>query len=68
MTPIDTVPCQFCGKPTMMTGTKKCDQCWETVRNLSLFLRTKAGRAFVRAELAEAESAEAESDSEKDSL
>lgn len=25
----ETVPCGLCGKPTRMTGTKRCDGCWE---------------------------------------
>lgn len=29
MTAGETVPCGLCGKPTMMTGTKRCDACWE---------------------------------------
>lgn len=24
-----TVPCGICGTPTAMTGTKRCDPCWE---------------------------------------
>jgi hypothetical protein len=24
-----TVPCGVCGKSTTMTGTKRCDRCWE---------------------------------------
>lgn len=27
-----TVPCGLCGKPTMMTGTKRCDPCWHVER------------------------------------
>lgn len=23
------VPCGLCGTPTPMTGTKRCDRCWE---------------------------------------
>lgn len=23
------VPCRYCGKPTMMLGTRLCDRCWE---------------------------------------
>lgn len=23
------VPCGLCGKPTRMTGTKRCNSCWE---------------------------------------
>lgn len=25
----ETVPCELCGKPTRMLGTKRCDGCWE---------------------------------------
>lgn len=50
-----TVPCQFCGRPTIMTNTKKCDGCWEVARGLSDFLRAESGRAFVRSALAQAE-------------
>lgn len=25
----ETCPCGLCGKPTLMTGTKRCDNCWE---------------------------------------
>jgi ribosomal protein L37E len=25
----ETCPCELCGKPTFMTGTKRCDACWE---------------------------------------
>ena len=28
-TTLHTVPCGLCGKPTPMTGTKRCDFCWE---------------------------------------
>jgi hypothetical protein len=24
-----TVPCEICGKPTRMIGTRRCDRCWE---------------------------------------
>ena len=27
--PPKTVPCELCGTRTMMTGTKRCDRCWE---------------------------------------
>lgn len=50
-----TVPCMFCGEPTAMTGTKKCDGCWEVARRLDEFVRTEAGRKFVRQVLAGAE-------------
>lgn len=25
----ETVPCGLCGRPTPMTGTRRCDPCWE---------------------------------------
>lgn len=25
----ETVACMYCGTQTPMTGTKKCDRCWE---------------------------------------
>ena len=25
----DEVPCDLCGRPTRMKGTKRCDRCWE---------------------------------------
>lgn len=50
-----TVPCTFCGTPTTMTASKKCESCYEVVGRLSQFLRTEAGRDFVRDELANSE-------------
>ncbi len=29
-----TVPCAMCGDPTRMTGTKRCDACWEAERQI----------------------------------
>lgn len=29
-----TVPCELCGTPTPMTGTKRCDRCWELERRV----------------------------------
>lgn len=31
---VETVPCELCGKPTTMTGTKRCDPCWELERRI----------------------------------
>jgi hypothetical protein len=28
------VPCGLCGAPTAMTGTKRCDRCWELERRI----------------------------------
>ena len=30
----DQVPCGICGDPTRMTGTKRCDRCWELERRI----------------------------------
>jgi len=27
--PPEFIPCQICGEPTRMLGTKRCDRCWE---------------------------------------
>jgi hypothetical protein len=32
----DTVPCMLCGRPTAMTGTKRCDPCWELERRVKM--------------------------------
>ena len=29
MNEVEKVPCGLCGTPTRMTGTKRCDRCWE---------------------------------------
>lgn len=41
------VRCGICGAPTTMTGTKRCNGCWETERHLDEYLRHPAGRANV---------------------
>lgn len=33
-TPPPKVPCGLCGLPTIMTGTKRCDRCWELERRI----------------------------------
>jgi len=30
-----TVPCELCGTPTRMLGTKRCDGCWEIERRIN---------------------------------
>lgn len=32
--PASEVPCGICGTPTTMTGTKRCDRCWELERRI----------------------------------
>jgi NMD protein affecting ribosome stability and mRNA decay len=31
----ETVPCKWCGEPTLMLGTKMCDRCWELEHRIS---------------------------------
>lgn len=46
----ETVPCTTCGQPTRMTGTKKCDWCYEVETRLAGYLRRggPAARNFVK--------------------
>jgi hypothetical protein len=30
--------CETCGEPTRMTGTKRCDGCWEVEHRLARYL------------------------------
>ena len=30
----ETVPCELCGEQTPMTGTRRCDRCWELERRI----------------------------------
>jgi hypothetical protein len=50
---LEPVPCQFCGVPTHMAGTKCCDRCWSVSRGLEIFLRSYAGREYARRMLSE---------------
>jgi hypothetical protein len=43
----ETCPCGLCGKPTRMTGTKRCDGCWE------LEMRVNANPVLARRILAD---------------
>lgn len=43
-----TVPCETCGTPTPMLGTKRCTNCWEVEKRLLEYLRSINGRKFVR--------------------
>ena len=56
MTDVDekTVPCETCGTPTPMTGTKRCDTCFEVEQRLAGYLRRGGAKAmaFVRSALA----------------
>jgi len=50
----ETIPCETCGAPTAMTGTKRCDRCWEVERRLGAYASTgRAARAFLSAALDE---------------
>lgn len=30
----NTVSCELCGSPTDMTGTKRCNRCWELEKRI----------------------------------
>ncbi len=32
----DKVPCEICGQPTSMTGTKRCNRCWDLERRIRM--------------------------------
>jgi hypothetical protein len=34
----EKVPCETCGVPTPMTGTKRCDSCWEVENRLGPYI------------------------------
>jgi hypothetical protein len=47
-----TVPCETCGTPTLMTGTKRCDGCWEVEHRLADYIRRSSkSRDFVSSTL-----------------
>lgn len=41
-----TIPCQTCGTPTTMLGTKRCHNCWEVESRLDKYLARGSHRAF----------------------
>lgn len=32
----ESVPCELCGTPTPMLGTKRCNGCWELERRIRM--------------------------------
>jgi len=50
----ECVPCQVCGIPTTMLGTKLCNGCWEVKSRLMSFLRCPNAIQFVQTALIEA--------------
>jgi hypothetical protein len=48
----EEVPCETCGAPTVMTSTKRCNDCYEVELRLPKFLTHAKGRAHVRRLLA----------------
>jgi len=42
------VACKFCDHLTPMLGTGVCDNCWEVVRRIEKFLKSAAGRVYLR--------------------
>jgi len=48
------IPCQVCGEPTTMRGTKLCNNCWEVMSRLSPFLQCANAIQVVQELLAKA--------------
>lgn len=44
----ETVPCGTCGTPTRMTGTKRCNLCWQVESNLAQYAQSERGRLTLR--------------------
>ena len=44
---IDKVPCEICGTPTLMTGTKRCNNCWEVEHRIGDYIKNEKGRQFI---------------------
>ncbi len=43
-----TVPCATCGQKTEMTGTQRCDNCYEVEKRLTDYLASPVAREHVR--------------------
>jgi hypothetical protein len=43
----ETVACETCGEQTPMTGTKRCDRCWEVERRLKDYLERGSRKALL---------------------
>lgn len=55
----ETAPCETCGHPTPMLGTRRCDNCWEVERRLVAYLRSENARERMRRALAALEADDA---------
>jgi hypothetical protein len=38
-------PCKICGTPTVMIGTRLCDNCWELEKSMSNLIKTDKTKA-----------------------
>jgi hypothetical protein len=47
----ETIPCETCGKPTVYTGTRRCNNCWEVEGRLPTYMQSPGGQDFVREHL-----------------
>lgn len=45
---VETVPCKMCDTPTTYLGTELCGSCWEVMRRVEKFAKSKAGRKHLR--------------------
>lgn len=46
MAEVETVPCKFCGKPTVYTATELCVNCHEVVSRFPEFVKSNEGWAW----------------------
>lgn len=44
--PVETCACEVCGASTFMTGTKRCDRCWEVEHRLADYLKRGGAKAL----------------------
>ena len=51
----ETIPCETCGEPTIHTGTKRCNNCYEIESRMNTYLRHLNGRRHVFAKIVELE-------------
>jgi len=45
---METIPCEVCGTPTPVRGTKRCHNCWEVEGRLADYMKSPGGQDFVR--------------------
>lgn len=44
---IDEIPCEICGTPTLMHGTRRCTNCWEVEHRIGKYIKSDKGRQVI---------------------